>query len=57
MKIMELGYCYINLIIRDFVGGKQILKIYNIYNLKLLFIIIIKYCMGLRKSCATITQQ
>ena len=34
---------YINLIIRDFIGGEQILKIYNIYNLGLLSIITAKY--------------
>ena len=40
---MEPDYYYIGLIIRNFANRKQILKIYNIYNLKLLFITIIEY--------------
>ena len=43
MKITELNYYYINLIIRDSTNKEQILKIYNIYNLESPFIIIIKY--------------
>ena len=40
---MKLDYYCINLIIKDSINGEQILRIYNIYNLGLLFIIIIKY--------------
>ena len=40
---MESDYCCIGLIIKNFAGGEQILRIYNIYNLKLLFIITVKY--------------